>query len=256
MVKRSSILQLYFICSVFHHTTAQITETDTLRWGTQISASGNFAFGNVERILLSNSAEIVHSMPSKNWVFKTAHQHRYSEVNNRKLDNNYRGNGYIYFRPFKKHYPFYLALYETNFRVRIKNRFQNGVGITWVPLKNFNDLVKISSSVIYDVSKYDDGVIINNMAETTFKILRPTFRFYGEHLVKNSFKINYEFIDQISISNKGDHRLLAFIGLGYGIIPIIDLKVRLNYSHEDITAIDIKKDDWIVTYGVSFTLSK
>ncbi len=243
------------LCSMwlpFFVVDAQITETDTLSWNMQLRVSGNFAFGNVERVLLANNVEVLHSFPSKNWVFKSAHQFRYGEVNDRKIDHQYVGNVYIYNKPFKKLYPFYLSLYETNFRLRIKSRVQNGLGVTWVPIKKKRHLLKISTALIYDVSKYDDEVVFNDLSLTSFKSIRPTLRIYGEHVMVTALKINYEFIDQISVSTQGNQRILAFIGLGYRLNTSISLQAKLQFSHEDITAADVKPDDWLMTYGISF----
>lgn len=94
------------------------------------------------------------------------------------------------------------------------------------------------------------------MPKTTFRIVRPTIRIYGEHTMGTSLKLNYEFIDQLSISAQGNQRFLAYMGLGYRLNTAISLQARLIYSHEDITAVEVKQDDWLLTYGISFALSK
>ena len=145
-----------------------------------------------------------------------------------------------------------MASYENNLIKKIRHRVGGGVGITVVPIKNKTSLLKLSATAFFDRTIYDASPIEGS--HTNSRIVdtaRPAARIFGWHLLNQSANFFYEFIDQMSVSKAGSHRLIGAAGFNYRYSKIVDLISRLNYTHEDLTADGVKADDWFLTFGIS-----
>jgi hypothetical protein len=225
----------------------QLTETDTMKLNTLLSVNGNLTFGNVERILMFIRAEAVLSSANRKWVFKTQNNYRYGTVKSNRTENDFVLVDYIYHQPFKKTYPFAIASYENNLIKKIRRRVGGGLGITVVPIKNKTSLLKLSVTAYFDRTIYEGAHTNSHVINTT----RAAIRIFGWHQLKERLTFFYEFIDQMSISKAGSHRLIGAGGFNYRYSEIVDLISRLNYTHEDLTAEGVKPDDWFLTFGIS-----
>jgi hypothetical protein len=230
----------------------QLTETDSTKFNTLLSVNGNSAFGNVERILIFTTAEAIVSSENRKWVCKTQNNYRYGTVKSNRTENDFVLVDYIYHQPFKKVYPFVMASYENSLIKRIRHRIGGGLGMTVVPIKNETSLLKFSVTAFFDRTIYDTKPIEG--AQTSSRVIntmRPAVRTFGWHKLNERVTFFYEFIDQMSVSKAGGHRLIGAAGFNYGYSEIVALISRLNYTHEDLTAQGVKTDDWFLTFGIS-----
>jgi hypothetical protein len=230
----------------------QLTETDTMKLNTLLSLNGNLTFGNVERILIFITTEAVVSSVNRKWVCKTQNSYRYGTVKSNRTENDFVLVDYIYHQPFKKAYPFVMASYENSLIKRIRHRIGGGLGITIVPIKNKTSLLKFSVTAYFDRTIYDAKPIEGaHTSSHVINTMRPAVRIFGRHKVKERATFFYEFVDQMSVSRSGSHRLIGTAGFTYGYSEIVDLSSRLNYTHEDLTAEGVKADDLFLTFGIS-----
>jgi hypothetical protein len=230
----------------------QLTETDTTKLNTLLSVNGNLTFGNVERILIFTTAEAIVSSENRKWVCKTQNNYRYGTVKSNRTENDVVLVDYLYHQPFKKAYPFMMASYENSLIKKIRHRIGGGLGMTVVPIKNETSLLKFSVTAFFDRTIYNTKPIEG--AQTNSRVIntmRPAVRIFGWQKLKGRATFFYEFIDQMSVSKAGSHRLIGAAGFNYGYSERVDLISRLNYTHEDLTAEGVKADDWFLTFGIS-----
>ncbi len=74
---------------------AQLNESDTLKFQLRISVSGNYQTGNVAVFALRNRIDFSVS-PVKNWVFKSQNSSLYQAFYGKKADNDLFSRNYLY----------------------------------------------------------------------------------------------------------------------------------------------------------------
>lgn len=236
---------------------AQLTETDTMKLNALMSMNGNFSAGNVDRILIFTRGETVLSATNRAWVFKTQNSYRYGTVKSNETENDLTLVDYVYHQPFKTVYPFIMASYENSLLKKIRHRVGGGIGVTVVPLRNKTSLLKFSVTAYVDRSVYDSETNEGAYRRSQFvNTIRPTIRIFERHQLKESISFFYEFIDQISVSKSGNHRLIGSAGFKYGYSEMVEVSSSVNYSHEDLTAEDVEPNDVFLTVGINVRYKK
>jgi len=233
---------------------AQINESDTLKFKASLSSTGFWQRGNVETTIFRVKSEVSYK-PWKKWVFKTQNSYVLQEFGKQKADEDILSLNFLYFNPEQKIYPLLLGFVSTNFRREIKIRYLTGAGVTFQILKKKNNWLKFSISSEYEhtdfkrnsfnYSEYDGSQSIN-----TF---RATLWVNGKyHLLKKKVILSHESYFQPSLQYGNNFRWWVDVGLELPVWKFLNFKINYLDTFESVVIEGQKQDDRFLTFG--FTL--
>lgn len=232
---------------------AQINESDTLRVKASLTTTGVFQAGNVDTWIFRARTDLSFR-PLKNWVFKNQNSYVYQAFGKVKADEDILSLNFLYFKPYKKVYPFVLGFVSTNFRREIDLRSLVGAGVTFQVFNKKEYWLKLSVSSEYEqtdfsktnfnFSEYDGSESIN-----TF---RGTIWVNGKYkLFKNKIVVNHESYFQPSLEDATNYRWQANVGLDFPIVKYLNFNVNYRHTFESIVIQDQKQQDQFLTFGFS-----
>ena len=237
---------------------AQINESDTMKLQLQISLTGNYQKGNVELLtLLSRNEFLIRPFPS--WALKTQISSLYTKFSNTQIDNNIFSRNVLYYKPERLLYYYISAFVSTNYRRKIKFRYFIASGPAWQAIQSKAFVVKLSVALVYESTLFTDTVFNQPTYNGKERIsLWRTHYYVGgwAYALNNRLRINYEFYWQPAFSNSKNYRIQSEIGLTYPLWKGLAFNTVYSFSHENIVVENIKKDDRILTFGLSYILKK
>lgn len=245
---------LYFLLYAPMRSLCQLSETDTMRFDLTSSLTGSLSTGNVQRTLLVSGLEVLASSSTRTWVFKAQNSYRYGTARKSITENDLFGTNYVYHKPFKKVYQYFMAVYQNSLMRQIDHRISFGPGLTFVLLKRRTSIFKLSFTCIADRTIYKFTPDVDNGFPTKVETIRPTLRLYEWHNIHKHLFVFYEFIDQISVSTYGGHRIMFVAGLDVKLFEHSSFVSRFNYTHEDLSRRGVKHDDSFLTFGFNMKL--
>ncbi len=233
----------------------QLNESDTALLQLRASVSGNFQKGNVNLLLLRGYLE-ASVAPSKNWVLKSQNVSLYQAFFKTKADNDVLSRNFIYYRPYRRFYPFAIAYVSTNFRRQIAWRYFTGLGATAQILQAENHQLKASVGVVYEQSKftsemynygkYNGSNTINNWRATTW--------LWGKHRIwQNRLTGYYSMYWQPSFQDRYNYRLQADLGIELQVWKGLAFNAHYTYTLENVVAVKTAQTDQIVSFGLAYT---
>lgn len=238
--------------------TAQINESDTMRLQLQLSLTGSYQKGNVEILtILSRNEFLIRLFP--NWVFKTQISSLYTEFSDKKIDNNIFSRSALYYKPYKRVFGYVSPFVSTNYRRKIQFRYFIQSGPTWQAIRNETMVVKLSTNLVYESTLFTDTVFNESSynGNERISLWRSTIYVGGwVFALQHKLRINYEFFWQPALDNSKNYRTQFEAGLNYPIWKGLGINVVYIYSHENVVVEGIKKDDRILTFGLSYMLRK
>lgn len=242
-----------FICFLLFSlsASAQINESDTLNFSTNISLTGFWQGGNVETLIFRVKSELSFK-PWKKWVFKTKNSYVYQEFGKEKADEDILSLNFLYFNPERKIYPLVLGFLSTNFRREIDLRHLVGAGVTFQIIKKEKNWLKLALSSEYERTNFSttDFNIDEFDGASTISTLRTTLWINGKyHLFKNKMILNHESYFQPSLKWGNNYRWVTDIGLEFPVWDFLDLKINYLNTYESIVIENQKKEDRFLTFG-------
>ena len=133
---------LYFFLFLPFILSAQINESDTLRFKADLSVTGFWQGGNVETWIFRAQSGISFK-PWTKGVFKTQNSYVYQAFGRDKADEDFLSLNFLYFNPERKIYPLLLSFVSTNFRREIDLRYLLGAGVTFQILNKKKNWLKM-----------------------------------------------------------------------------------------------------------------
>jgi hypothetical protein len=237
---------------------AQVSESDTLRVQSRLTLTGNWQTGNVDLLAIRAKAELAF-VPSPNFAFKTQNAYLYQEFFRRKADEDIFSRNYCYYRPWGKFYPFALAFVSTNFRRQIELRYFAGAGLSWRVHKRPRHLVKLALSGVYEQTQFANPAFNLEAynGRNAIATWRATFWLFGRHLLFNRKLIfHYESYAQPSLENWDNLRWQIETGLDVPIWQGLNFTTNFVYTFESVVAINLKRYDQLLSFGLAYQFKK
>jgi hypothetical protein len=235
---------------------SQLNESDTLKYQVRIGVSGIKQTGNVDIGILRSRMELLTQL-GKCITFKSQNNTLYQEFGGLKADNDINSRNYLYLLPAHRIYPFAMAYFQTNFRLKIDSRYFFGAGITWQAIQTKHHVLKLSGSMVYENTKFTINEFNTSYYAGKDKILiwRPTIYISGYHkFAHDKIKINYSTYLQSGIDKVPNHRIYSELGLDFMLWKGLSFTVQYLRIFEKVVVKDVLQLDNILTLGLNYQL--
>lgn len=252
MLQRIAITLITLLSWALGH--AQLTESDTLRFGYKINVNGSWITGNVERLLINNNLDVSHV--GKRIGLKTSNTYTYGTIFKRETENDFFSRNFIYLNPSKKIYPYAMVWLQNSKRQQIEFRSQIGVGVTYTLFHTPRQLFKISGTISKEETRYNGTTFYitpENLKIDAVNNWRGTLRLLGNHRLGNrKLRLSYETWYQPAFDDQYNWRYFLNAALELPLSKHFSFRTAMVYSHDNIVLTSIKRDDKFVTFGVTF----
>lgn len=233
---------------------AQLTESDTLRFGYKANVNGSWITGNVERLLINNNLDISHA--GKRIGLKTSNTYTYGTIFKRETENDFFSRNFIYLNPRRNLYPYLMVWLQNSRRQQIEFRSQVGLGVTYTIIHSPLQLLKLSGTLSTEVTRYNGTnfyITPKNLEINRVDNWRSTIRLLGQHRLQNGkLKLSYETWYQPSFDDRSNWRYFLNASLELPLSKYVSFRTAMVYTHDNIVLINIKRDDKFVTFGLTF----
>ncbi|WP_298223626.1 DUF481 domain-containing protein [Flavobacterium sp.] len=247
-------LIVVFLSLSLGKTFAQINESDISKFQIRASLTGNYQQGNVEVLNIKTKIDITVK-PIKKFVFKTQNSSLYQSFYEKKADNDIFSRNYLYYNPEKKVYPFAIAYISSNYRRKIDHRYFVGGGATWQIINKENYVLKLSSSTVYETTKFKN-TSYNDLeydGSNTINTWRGTLYVGGWcYFLEKHLRFFYDAYWQPAFNNRNNYRNQLDLGADFPIYKGLSFNTVFAYTHENIVISNIKQNDKILTFGLSY----
>lgn len=234
---------------------AQLTESDTLKLGYKLSVNGSWITGNVERLIINTNFDVSHI--GHHIGLKTSNTYTYGTIFKNETENDIFSRNFIYLNPRKRLYPYAMLWLQNSLRQQIDFRYQAGVGVTYQLIHQQKHQLKFSSTITREQTRYDGTAffeIPENLSGSKIDNWRSTFRVLGEHQwFKGKLRAHYESWYQPAFDDGNNWRYYLNAAVEVPISKHVSFRSALLYSHDNIVLANIKRDDKIVTFGLSIS---
>lgn len=233
---------------------AQLNESDTLRFQLRASLTGSYQQGNVA--LLTMRGRLDFSLQfSKNLVFKSQNSGLYQEFGRTKADNDIFSRNFLYYKPFRKVYPFAIAFVSANYRRKLDIRYFVGAGATIQLLQKHRHTLKASTGLVRESSHFSKSnyTVSAYNGDKTINVWRATTWLMGKHHVTHIFRIFYDFYWQPALGKAQNYRWQTDIGMEFSLWKGLSVNVLYLYTYENVVVETVKRQDQLLTFGLSFT---
>lgn len=254
---RKTGLQLLLLLSCFS-SIAQLNESDTVRFRFRGSITGNYQQGNVEVFSLRSRVELIVA-PVKGLVFKTQNNSLYQSFYSVRADNDLYSRNYLYFKPANKVYPFAIGYVSANYRRKISSRVFAGAGTTAQLVRGKNMVIKTSLSLVWEKSTFRDTAYNDTRynGDKEIRCWRGTLYSGGWYTIPGKkIRIWYDAYFQPAIGLRHNYRSQADIGLDIPVWKGLAFSTVYTFSHENVVIQKVKKQDKILSFGLSWSFSK
>lgn len=248
------LLLLFYCISSF----AQLNESDTVRLRFRGSMTGNYQQGNVEVLTLRSKADLVLAT-GKALVYKTQNNSLYQAFYSVKADNDLYSRNYLYYKPTHTIYPFAILYASANYRRKILSRVFAGAGATAQVLRTKNTVIKTALSMVYERSRFRDSTYnyVSYNGDRQIRCWRATLYSGGWfYLSAKKIRLFYDAFYQPAIGLQNNYRSQADIGLDLPVWKGLSFTTLFTFTHENVVIQKIKKQDKILSFGVSYSLTK
>jgi hypothetical protein len=236
--------------------TAQINESDTVRFQFYSSIAGVYQKGNVNYLSLRARLEASSRITDK-LVVKTQNSSLYQEFSGFRADNNVNNRNFVYFNPEARLYPFAMSFIATDFRRKINRRFFGGAGLTGQLINREKHVLKISLSTVYETTRFQSDNFNLDIYDGREKInlWRTGAYLFGLHrLSEHSVQIHYEAYWQPGIENTDNYRVFADVGIDIKAWKNLSLGIVYYYSYERVVVDTVLKQDELWLIALSYRI--
>lgn len=229
--------------------------TNDKKFSLSISLTGNLSFGNSERILLINNADINWLSKSDKTKYISKIRYVYGTVGGFLKENDFRTGNYLMLNADKKLSPL-VALYFETLRLKKINTFLKPmVGIQYKlidhPKFNFNPRMLIG----YSWQNYDGSNFSNfdNNGNSTINGSNLNFGFmatinpFKDKVIFDLFS-NYQY----GLEESKNQRLWLDVVMRVPLHKGLSFNLMFNNYYEEIILNGVKQNDITLTYGLSY----
>jgi len=232
---------------------AQLTEADTANFAFQAGSTGYFSSGNVERLLLRNNLSVAVLDNKKGFGLKSSNTYVYGTFGNFKTEDDLFSRNFLYFKPKARVYPYLMYFFGQDFRHRIWQRHQAGVGGSLRLLQTKDNQLKFSLTVSREFTQYHSANFqeYDNEGSRELTLNRLTLSFFGRHHF-GKLRFGYELWAQPALSDTPEtFRYHTDAFLNYKIGKIISLQTALNVNYEELALVGVERNDVVWSFGVA-----
>lgn len=237
------------------HLAAQLNESDTIKFQLRSSITGNYQKGNLDVFVLRGKLDF--SLGSnKNFVFKSQNAYLYQSFYTIKTDDDLYSRNYLYWKPTNRVYPFAIAYAAINYRRKIDFRYFGGAGATVQLINKRFHVLKLSAGSVYEENTFRGSTYNYTQFDGTNKInvARATTYLGGwYYLLSNKLRLYYDAYWQPSFENTENYRWQGDVGFDFMLWKGLSFNALFVYTHENLTIKNIKQDDQMLTFGISYT---
>ena len=252
MLKRILITAVAFVS--WATSVAQLTESDTLRFGYKANVNGSWITGNVERLLINNNLDLSHV--GQHIGLKSSNTYTYGTIFKRETENDFFSRNFVYLNPKQKLYPYIMVWLQNSKRQQIEFRSQVGIGLTYTLLHTPQQLLKLSGTISKEETRYNGTsffIIPENLVINEVDNWRGTIRLLGQHRLSNrKLRFSYETWYQPAFDDSANWRYYVNAALELPFSKHFSFRTAMVYSHDNIVLTSIKRDDKFVTFGLTF----
>ena len=251
------------LLSIFLHSfafiaKAQLNESDTASFQIRAGLTGASQKGNVSLLIIRGRLELVSNSKSP-WVFKSQNNSLYQKFSGYKADNDINSRNYLYFRPFRKYYPFAMVYLQTNYRREIKSRAFGGAGYTWQLVQQAKTNMKLSGSMVFENTSFRNTQFNESFynGKSTIAIWRMTVYLAGWHrLLNQKLKLFYAAYWQPGMAHLPNNRVSVDLGFDLPVWKGLSANAQYNYTYEQVVTSSVLQRDRMFTFGMSYQLKK
>ena len=238
--------------------TAQINESDTVKFQLRAALSGNYQQGNVALLNLRSRLDFLFA-PNEVWALKSQNSSLYQAFYGQKADNDLFSRNYLYFRPQRRVYPFAMAYVSTNFRRKIERRYFAGAGATWQAINARAWVLKFSGSVVHESTAFGDTRY--NYPEydgrDQIRLWRGTLYTGGwGYILGRRVRLFYDAFWQPAFHQRQNYRTQFDIGLEVPVWKGLAFNVLYTFTHEHVVVQKVRQNDQLLSFGLAYQLRK
>jgi hypothetical protein len=258
-MKQKKLFLFFVLLSSLHSICkAQLNESDTLQKQIRASLTGNYQKGNVEIFTARTKLDVLQKF-SKHFSFKSQNNSLYQSFFGTKADNDINSRNYFYYKANKRTYPYTIVYANTNFRRKINGRYFAGIGFTYQLLQHKNNIIKVSTNIIYETTNFKTTVynFSNYNGSNTISTLRSSLYLTGLHHIKSSsIKFWYTAYYQPSLQKMDNYRTQVDMGIDFFIGKRLSFTTQYNATYEHVVAKNTKVFDTNFSFGLGYSFTK
>lgn len=251
-------LSCLILLSFFDPVMAQLNESDTAKFQLRAGMTGALQKGNVDLLIIRGKLDLV-SNSYKKLVFKSQNNSLYQEFSGIKADNDINSRNYLYFKPFRKYYPFAMGYFHTNYRREIKCRIFGGAGYTWQVIQHPKSNLKLSGSLVYETTSFRNDLFNESYynGRSDIPLWRGTIYLAGWHkLLDQKIRLYYSGYWQPGLEKVPNNRTSLEIGFDLSVWKGLSATAQYTRTFEEVVTAKVLQEDRILTFGISYQLKK
>jgi hypothetical protein len=232
---------------------AQLTETDTLKFGYRATLNGSWITGNLERLLVTATLDL--STVHRVWAFRTSNSYQHGTFGKFRTENDLISKNFFYLFPRKAVYPYLMGWMETNLRRSIGFRYQVGPGVSWAFLRKPKHSMKISATATFEETRFerDTFELVAYDGTQMIRTARATARLVGQHsFASGHIRLRYELWGQPSVLDADNFRLHADVAIEVPVHKLIAVRTAFNYNYESVVVAGAFRQDTYWMFGLTF----
>lgn len=231
------------LCFFLMVVTARAQFNDSINYYVKFNSTGLVNKTNERNSYLFNNS-IRFNFYKKSVAINTTNTWIYGEQQRELTNNDFLS--VIDFDLFKKRKHIYywgLLNYETNFSLKIDNRFQGGAGLGYYLLDRDNFIIQVSDGLLYEKSDLyeQEGV------DSDYETLRNSFRLKFRFVFHDRFTLEGVDFLQHSLYDKNDYNLRSVTSLSVKIWKFVHFTTVVNYNKINLT----RRENFLMNIGLS-----
>lgn len=234
---------------------AQLNESDTARWQVNSNLSVRLNTGNVERLIITPELNAAHLPRRKTWGFSARQRFTYGTFGAFRTENDLLSRNFLYLYPTRRIYPYLMVWLQTHALQMLDFRYQAGLGITVVPLRKNQHVIKLSATATHEQNWYRERGLqhLDNPMALHYAVFRITARVYGSHsFSQQAVSIYYECLFQQATDNENNWRVFAESGITSRITKQFSMRTYINYEYQQVHLLTRKPHDLVLNVGLNY----
>jgi hypothetical protein len=206
-------------------------------------ASGTLNNANGKRFIILNNI-LKFSIRKKDLVLNSSNSWIYGRQEKNLINNDF--SSALDFNVYKtwQHFNYWgLGTYDRSYSLKIRNRFQLGIGVAYNIVEKEHFIFNVSDGIIYEQS----NLIINDSTNRYNQTLRNSFRIKYKLTWAGKFTLDGTHFLQNSLSAKTDYIINSNSSLFISIRKGINITGSVIYNRLNFT----NRENLLTTFGIS-----
>lgn len=237
---------------------AQLNESDSVRFQFRVSLTGNYQQGNLNLLTARSKLDFTCSL-SPRWVFKSQNSGLYQRFGTQKADDDFFSRNWLYYKPHQPLYPYIISFISVNYRRKIDHRYFAGAGITWQPINTQSNVLKLSVNTVYEKTGFSNRFynFSRYNGKSSIQLWRGALYTAGwNYLLQRKLRVYYDAYWQPAFTDRNNYRTQFDIGVDCPVWKGLAFTALYSFTHENIVVENIKPDDSILSFGLSYNFRK